>query len=104
LRTFWVVLRVELESGIQVDDAQRQGVPDVAVGYYQKFGITAASSDAAFQLAVGQLSPSGVTNWDESTVAPIDVERLDLTIAKRSSDWGKEGLWYRSGRIFFTPD
>lgn len=103
-QTYWVALCVALDVALKVQEAQKHGVPASAAGYYQTFGITQSSDDEARWVAAEQILPIGVIDWDDSTVSLVDVASLDADILKRSADWTRPGVWYRSGRIFFASE
>lgn len=103
LSTYWIVVCVRLPEALPVQDAESSGIPASVTGYYQKFGVTQASPEEACRLVVGQISPPGFLDWGDSVVSTVDVKRLDSQILARSGDWTRPGIWYKSGRIFFTP-
>jgi hypothetical protein len=101
LRTFWVSLHIELNSPLKLEPEGANGDgPREAVGFFQNFGVTAASAEDASQMAITQVTPSGRVHWEDSTVEPIQVEQLAPEVVKRATDWDQSGVWYRSGRIF----
>lgn len=104
LATYWIVIRVNLADSLSVQDAESHGIPPLAIGYYQKFGVTQSSEGEARELVANQISPIGDLDWSESVISKVDPARLEPQILARSSDWSRPGIWYKSGRIFVAPN
>jgi hypothetical protein len=73
------------------------------VGYFQNFGVSAASEEEACDLVAGQIA-DGEIEWPASKISSDVVTRLDPAIIARSGDWTQKGIWYKSGRMFFPRD
>ena len=103
-RTFWVLLGVDLAEPLRFDEAS-DGEGQTIVGYYQNFGVTAATAKEALDAAssAARVGPTnGTLRLEETSVREVDVKQLDDDIRRRvGSAWKKPGIWYQSGRAFF---
>jgi hypothetical protein len=104
-RTFWVTLCVDLAEPLHFTNEPVDGAAEVAVGYYQNFGVTTATATLALEAASSsalQGPTTGIVRSDTTSVREVDARRLDEVIRRRVGNaWKKPGIWYRSGRIFF---
>ena len=101
--TYWVVLEVNLHSTFTVHDPETNEEDGPVIGYFRTYGVTAASEAEASALAASEVQ-DGEINWAESQVSVVVPERLDPEILARSEDRRKVGVWYRGGKMFYTPD
>jgi hypothetical protein len=103
LRTYWIKICVELfsEIGPAPDDADEDRRP--IVGYFRNYGVTAGSERRACDLVATEIT-DGAIAWSESRVSCDVMARLAPAIIARAGDWSQEGVWFRSGRIFFTEE
>lgn len=107
-RTFWVNLCVDLAEPIHFIDEPPEGAAEVAVGFFQNFGVTTATATLALEAASSAAmegKTAGTLRSDITTVREVDPKQLDEVIRRRvGSAWKKPGIWYRSGRIFFWDE
>jgi hypothetical protein len=103
LRTYWIMLCVELHAEIPSapDDPGEDKRP--LVGYYQNFGVTTTTEPEACRLVSDQIQ-DGSIEWSESRISFDVIDRLDPEILSRANDWNSEGIWYKSGRVFFPRE
>ena len=78
------------------------GVEQAVKGYYINMGVSAISEAQARDLITEQIQ-DGVIDWDGSELGDADWVSLDPLIRKNFERSDKDGVWYKSGRIFF-PD
>jgi hypothetical protein len=99
LRDFWATIRVELRVPVEIKDPD-DSAPTFAAGYYRIFGIR-ATSDTVRGLMEAEVGEDIVV-WSDSSWEEIDLNTLERTIEERIADVEGEGIWYRSGRVFFS--
>jgi hypothetical protein len=99
LKTYWIMIRVDLIEVRPVSDPEQNGSIG---GYFRNFGVTAASEREACDFVAGEVEDGNV-DWSQSKVAADVMGRLDRKILERSGDWSQRGIWYRSGHVFFPP-
>lgn len=103
LETYWIMARVQLDEEILLDSDDEEDNVGPIVGYFQNFGVTAASEKEALGL-VEQMVSDGEIDWPDSTISTKPVLRLDRKIIDQAGDWTESGVWYKSGRVFFPAD
>jgi hypothetical protein len=100
--TYWVVLEVNLHSEFTVHDPETNEEDGPVIGYFRTYGVSAASEAEATALAASEVQ-DGEINWAGSQVSVVIPERLDPAILARSADRRKVGVWYRGGKVLYTP-
>ena len=103
LKTHWIMACVELHAAVASDPEDEDGDKRPIGGYFQNFGVTAASEGEACDLVAAEIS-DGEISWPESKISVDVVARLSPEIISRSGDWTARGIWYKSGRILFPKD
>jgi hypothetical protein len=107
--TYWITLCIDLAQPISIqpaDDELEEGV-SIAAGFFQSFGVTAETPEAALDLAFQEATrgnTAGILSRSETRVDPVELSTLDADIRKLSGNWKKPGIWYRSGRAFFPAE
>ena len=102
LQTYWITICVEMFRAAPLAEFGREQ-KDAIGGYFRNFGVTAGSKTEACG-AVAKEVLDGNIDWSESKVLNDVISRLDDEILAKSGDWHREGIWYRSGHVFFPPD
>ncbi|HEX4954530.1 MAG TPA: hypothetical protein VF017_14150 [Thermoanaerobaculia bacterium] len=97
--TYWITLCIDLHEPISFEDGEEEAV---AVGYYRHFGVAASREGRCWELVEADVS-DGEVFWPDCRIREVDVASLGVQVLRRAGDWSAEGIWYRSGRIFF-PD
>jgi hypothetical protein len=93
----WATIHVRLHSPIHdVDDPT--GIP--TQGYYRVFGLRAAPNRVRELLT--SAVPDGAIDWSDSECRVVDPETLDQTIQRQIRPVVVEGIWYRSGHVFYA--
>lgn len=72
------------------------------VGYYQNFGVRAPRGET--KQVLERSIADGTIDWSESEETDVDPNAVDDDIAQRVSEPDHNGIWYKSGRIFFAED
>jgi hypothetical protein len=94
---YWATIHVRLHSPIHdIDDPT--GTP--IQGYYQALGLRAAPNRVR-ELVTAAVS-DGAIDWRDSDCRVVDPETLDQTIRRQVRPVVVEGIWYRSGHIFYA--
>jgi hypothetical protein len=81
-----------------VDDPQ--ATP--AQGYYRVLGVR-ASVNQIQQILIREIE-DGIIQWPDSELQPINPDSLDNEIRKQIRPVVADGIWYRSGRIFYADE
>src|SRR5687767_4661513 len=103
MKKFWIVIRAKLDQPMEVLDERGKRVVDVHTHYRQNFGVTAPSRVAALTAIKAQLRANLATLEEtEEVIENVDVDKLAKEIKRRATDHEKPGIWYQSGRMFFT--
>ena len=96
LEDVWVTVCVELRRPLAVQDGD-----DMLVGYQQHFGIRCHPSDLGDVLASS--IEDGTIRWERTGTRRVDVTAgFDPGVESRITPVETTGIWYRSGRAFFT--
>jgi hypothetical protein len=90
-----VVLAEPLPNEDAEDPADR-----LIIGYYRNFGLRSLP-DRVRDL-VEKLPDDGEVHWGETEWSETDPWRLDAVIQRQIAPVKGEGVWYTSGRVFFT--
>ncbi len=98
LQDFRVVLCVLPNPGT-VDGSGAWPQSD-AVGYYWTLGIRVAPE--RLRALLESLVTEGVIHWDETEFERVDPNALEPSIRSRAEPVDAEGVWYKSGRVFFS--
>jgi hypothetical protein len=70
-------------------------------GYYLNLGIRSAPHRV--ELVVAQaIDDDGVIDWNDTEWNLVDISTLSATIRSRIKPVTSEGVWYASGRIFYS--
>ena len=69
------------------------------VGYFRNFGIRLNGPQPRHFLE--HIIDDGIVDWEDTEVTEVDLERLDQTIKECVSEPDKNGVWYKSGRMYF---
>ncbi len=93
LRDHWVVLRVILHTPIEVPGEAH------AVGYYRNLGVRCAPERLKGVLETEVQADTIV--WDKTKWSEVVIDELDEIVRERTIPVKGEGIWYRSGRLFF---
>jgi hypothetical protein len=96
------MVEVALDHPIAPDPDDPEDSGD-AVGYFQNFGVTAATEGEACELVEGAIQ-DGEIRWEESRVSRDVIHRLSPAILDRAGDWSERGVWYKSGKALFPAD
>ena len=102
---YWISLRVDLTEPLPIQSDGSEGESVVVVGFFQNFGVTAASPQAALEAASREATlgrNAGLVS--EPRVTAVDPSSLETEVRQRSGDWTRAGIWYRSGRAFFPSE
>lgn len=73
---------------------------EVLRNYFRVFGVTAAS-EVDVKRYLSEDVTDGEIEWEEFAVASRGRHKVPQDILEQSSDTHREGIWYRSGRVFF---
>lgn len=95
LRDHWVILRVMLRTPIEVPGEAQ------AVGYYRNLGVRCTPERLKRGLETEVQADTIV--WDKTKWSNVVIDDLDEIVRERTIPVRGEGIWYRSGRLFF-PD
>lgn len=95
LRDHWVILQVMLRTPIEVPGEAH------AVGYYRNLGVRCAPERLKRVLETEVKDDTIV--WDKTKWSEVAIDELDEIVRERTIPVSGEGIWYRSGRLFF-PD
>jgi hypothetical protein len=80
---------------------RREAWPDdQAVGFYRNFGLR-ASPDRLRSLLEAQ-TPEGRIRWDRTDWQRVSPEDIDPDIMRLVTPVENEGVWYKSGHVFFS--
>lgn len=90
-------MHVRLHSPIH-DVENPTGTP--VQGYYQVFGLRAEPNRVRALLTIAV--PDGAIDWRDSECRIVDPETLDQAIQRQVQPVVAEGIWYRSGRMFYS--
>lgn len=101
LRTYWVMACVELHRELPAPEGDDDRRPDV--GYYRNFGVTTSTEVEVCSLVEAEVADGDIA-WSKSEISVDVVNRLNPDIIARAGDWTQQGIWYRSGRVFFPGD
>ena len=93
---FWAVVNVKLREPVYRNDAAACPTQ----GYYRGFGVRANPSKVHEILL--RAVDDGEIDWSESELDPIDVSTLDGAMRKQVTPITGDGIWYRSGRVFYA--
>lgn len=94
---YWATVHVRLHVPIQdIDDPE--GTP--IRGYYRVLGVR-AEPNRIRDLLTSAVS-DGAIDWRDSECRVVDPETLDQTIQRQVQPVAGEGVWYRSGHIFYA--
>lgn len=69
-------------------------------GYYMTVGLRVAPERVKALLE--SLVTEGVIRWDETQLDRVNPDDLDQSILSKAEPIDTEGVWYRSGRVFFS--
>jgi hypothetical protein len=78
------------------------GSSRVLHGYYRNFGIRA--TPRGVQSAIVAAIDDGNVDWTETEWHGVDPSNLDAGIRSRIEGESCDGIWYRSGRIFYSDE
>ncbi|MBL8516959.1 MAG: hypothetical protein JNM76_08315 [Betaproteobacteria bacterium] len=92
----WMTVCVLLDASIP----EVGGAPgDSVLGYMINVGLRLPGPQPKASLE--KLFPDGVVDWDETEYYQVDPGELDDELRKHVSVPDKDGVWYRSGKVFF---
>lgn len=100
LGDFWATVHVKLAA--PVSDTSDPGATPTQ-GYYRSFGIRAAPDrvPAILQAAISD----GAIEWNDTEWDLVEAGKLERAIRKQIEPIQGEGVWYKSGRVFYAdPD
>ena len=102
LGDFWATAHVKLISSIPVENREDPtGTP--VQGYWRNFGIRAAPKRV--QAILAEAVTDGAIDWLETEWSLIDPDSLKREIRACFEPIAGEGIWYKSGRIYYAdPD
>jgi hypothetical protein len=89
---------VELAAPLSVGESSERPV----VGYFLRLGVR--STPDRLRSFVESAITDGAVQWNDSTYEEARPDAWDASFRKRFTPVEGEGIWYRSGRIFFPPD
>jgi hypothetical protein len=72
------------------------------VGYFRNFGIRLNGPQPRHFLE--RVVEDGLVDWEDTKITDVDSQRLDRTIRKHVSEPDENGVWYRSGRMYFPEE
>jgi hypothetical protein len=72
------------------------------VGYFRNFGIRLNGPQPRHFLE--RIIGDGLVDWTDTEITEVDVQRLDQTIRKSVTEPDENGVWYKSGRMYFPED
>jgi hypothetical protein len=72
------------------------------VGYFRNIAVRLPGPQPKSFLE--HLIPDGVVDWDETEVSEVDPSSLDADVRNCVTAPDKDGVWYRSGRMYFPED
>jgi hypothetical protein len=101
LTTFWVMVPVDLHEELPAPEGDDDRRPDL--GYFRNFGVTALTEEEACERVASEIA-DGQISWSEAEISVDVIGRLDPAIIEKAGDWTEEGVWYRSGRVFFPRE
>lgn len=97
VRDYWATVHVRLANPIpDIDDPT--GAP--VQGYYQVLGLRAEPNCVRELLT--KAIPDGAIDWRDSEYRVVDPETLDQTVQRQIRPVLTEGIWYRSGHMFYA--
>jgi hypothetical protein len=94
----WVQACVHLLKPVTVADGS--GPP--AVGYFRNVGLRIPGPQPRSFLE--RLFPDGIVDWSETEVTEVNPSTLDRDIRALVTAPDSDGVWYRSGRLYFPED
>ena len=94
----WVSVCVRLAEPMPRAD----GAGDEVVGYYRNIGIRILGAQPKQFLE--RLIPDGTIEWDDTDVGEVDPSSLDGETRACVTAPDADGVWYRSGRMYFSED
>ena len=93
----WIRVCVQLSEPLASED----GRPP-AVGYYRNLGVRIPGPQAKAFLE--RLITDGAVDWNDTEVEEIEPASLDSDIRKLVTLPDDNGVWYRSGRMYFAQE
>lgn len=97
---FWFLVRIQLGRPMEVYDAEGRRIVERHTHYRQYFGITAESSELAFESVKRFLASKGDLLEDlEEMRENVELSLLDEAVQKAARGADNPGIWYQSGRL-----
>ena len=94
----WVEVCVRLSQSLPASD----GVGPPVEGYYRNVGIRVPGPQPKAFLE--GLFRDGAIDWNETEVTEVEPSSLDPELRSYVTAPDADGVWYRSGRIYFSED
>lgn len=94
----WVQVCVRLSEPMSSTDGE--GPP--VVGYYRNLGLRMPGPQPKSYLE--RLIQDGAVDWEDSEVGEVDPMALDADVRSCVTAPDADGVWYRSGRIYFSEE
>jgi hypothetical protein len=97
----WTQSIVQVEAKLLYDYFEPRGS---VTGYYQQIGVTYESTEGLETLISDFLQESGgvLVKVEDSWIP--EFEGRDREILEKCGDWRSKGVWYSSGRAFFSDE
>lgn len=96
---FWATVDVQLH--VRIEESTDSSSPPV-IGYFQTLGVRVKSDQV--RAVLDSAITDGSINWSESGYDLVEISTLDRDIRRQVVPVGDEGVWYSSGRVFYTPE
>jgi hypothetical protein len=95
---FFVMARVILKKPIAPIDDSDANTGSLS-GYFVNVGVAAKDKNEAMQVISNALSDGNI-DWSQSEWKSL--ETIDRSIADKAKGFDGAGIWYKSGRVFFS--
>lgn len=79
------------------------GLKQIVKGYYLNVGVSAISETQARDL-IAHAVEDGEIDWNDSEFQEAEWASLHPLIRESFESSEKDGIWYKSGRVFFPDD
>lgn len=94
----WAQVCVKLSESMPASD----GVGPPMVGYYRNLGVRISGPQPRGFLE--RLFPDGVIDWSDTEVSEVEPSSLDRELRNCVTAPDADGVWYRSGRMYFSEE
>lgn len=98
LRDYSLSVLVDLATPLSIVGSSKPP----AARYLRRLGVR--STPDRLRSFVENAVPDGAIRWDESTCEEACPDAWDASLRERFTPIDGEGIWYKSGRVFFPRD